>query len=53
MLTVGISNEIVTEVTKDNTAVALKSGMLGDCRYQPQYWTFVGDADWHEGTLCQ
>lgn len=28
MLTVGISNEIVTEVTKDNTAVALKSGML-------------------------
>lgn len=28
MLTVGISNEIVTEVTKENTAAALKSGTL-------------------------
>lgn len=28
MLTVGISNEIVTEVTNENTAAAIKSGVL-------------------------
>ncbi len=28
MLTVGLSNEIITEVTKENTAVAQKSGTL-------------------------